>query len=126
MPLPTDFGRDFVHAVDSQTGAAGAAVTATLQAIPGRTMWVVGYHISAGIVAAAVGGTLNIGPILDEATGTSKTIGHNYEFGTLGLLEVFPWPEPLPAPGPGQAITASIAAILNGPAISITLFGLAA
>jgi hypothetical protein len=124
LPTPLDFSRDFQHAVDVQSGAAGAAVTATLAGVSNRTTWVLGFHLTSGLIAAAVGGAVFIGPVLDEATNTSKTLTYGFLFLTTGLVEVVTLPEPLPAPGPGQQVQLSIGAIAGGPALAVTLFGL--
>lgn len=123
MAAPLDLSRDFSHIVDVQSGAAGAAVTATLAAVPGRTVWVVGFCLTTGLPVAAVGGSILVGPVLDEATGTNKTLAFGFDILTTGLI--FPYVLPDPMPGPvGVAVQAALSAITGGPTTALVLYGL--
>lgn len=103
----------------SATGAAAAAVNATIPAgTDGRTNYLTSFSVSAGTVVAAVNGTVTVtgvigGPLTYQFT---ETVAGG---GDLNIS----FPSGLAATGPNVAITVTVSAITGGSAVSVNVTG---
>jgi hypothetical protein len=102
----------------SASGAAAAAVSATLPAVAGKTTYLTGFCVTATNPTAAVNGLVSV-------TGTISG-GLNFQFVEgvgLGGQLCPPLPKPIPASAANTPIVVALPAITSGGAGAVTAFG---
>jgi hypothetical protein len=101
----------------SNTGAAAAAVSATLPAVAGKTTYLTGFCVTSTNPAAAENGLVAV-------TGTISTLDFEFVEGvSLGGQLCPPLPKPIPASAADTPIVVTLPAITSGGAGAVTAYG---
>lgn len=106
------------HIVDSATGLAGAAVSATLAAVAGKRNFLVGFSVTATNPAAAVNGVVTV-----SGLGAVNLSFQFVETVAAGGLLVVTFPTPMAASADNIAIVVSLPAIATGGIGAVAVWG---
>lgn len=120
MPTPVSLTPLGDPVIVGNTGAAAAQVVTTMAAVAGRTNYLMGFTVAVGIPTAAGTTTLTIAGL----TGGVNIVYEIAEILTSGAVLNVTFPLPIPASAAKTAITATLAAVTNGGAGSVTLYGM--
>ena len=102
----------------SNTGSAAAQVVTTLPKVAGRMNYIRGFTVSVGLATAAVTTTLTI-----SGLATANLVFEIAESTTAGGQLDVTFPYPIPASAINTDIVGTLAAITNGGAGSVVLYG---
>lgn len=115
-PLPIS-NNQLTDTTGTTTIVAGAAGSASLAAVVGKTNFIRGFCVSSQTAAAPVSGLVTITNVPNSPLNFQYTIGVN---GGLLFIE---FQDAIAAPAQNLAITVNLAAITGGSASAITVWG---